>query len=284
MNLQQTESGVLKVDLIKRGLWGLLVLAIGLFLLFLFYPFPEDPESERAESSSSVEKSETKKDEAIGAVDSASFDSSQRLESPGPVNRTDEMLLVLPTLRDSDEFVLGKVSEWDLPVIWMDNESLISRFTALVTSVSAGELPRKQLDFLAPKVGFKVFRDGEKIYVNPENYRRFDALVDSIESLPLGGLSGLLRESDPLFRLSLRQLGMPGSPESYLLTALDRVIRLPTIPPKVELIQAVVVFQFADTELEALPEFEKQLIRMGPMNVERLRNFARKLKSIYLKT
>ena len=69
-----------------------------------------------------------------------------------------------------------------------------------------------------------------------------------------------------------------------MLKALDRVIRLPTIPPKVDLIPTVVVFQFADPELEALPEFEKQLIRMGPMNVERRRNFARKLKSIYLKT
>jgi len=284
MNLQPNESGVLKVDLIKRGLWGLLVLAIGLFLLFLFYPFPEDLESEKTDSSNSPEKSETKKGETIGAADSASFDLIQKLESAGQVSQTAEMLLVLPTLKDSDGFVRRRVSEWDLPAVWMDNESLISRFAALVTSVSAGELPRKQLDFLAPKVEFKVFRDGEKIYVNPENYRRFDTLVDSIESLPLGRLTGLLRESDPLLRLSLRQLGMPGSPESFLLKALDRVIRLPAIPPKVELIQTVVVFQFADPELEALPEFEKQLIRMGPMNVERLRNFARKLKSIYLKT
>ncbi len=285
MNSQQTKSAVLPGNLLKQGLWGLLALTITLFLLFLFYPLPEELESEKAKASSSMENPEIRKNETKDVEASASDDLSGKVESQAHVDIEDnEISLILPSLRDSDDFVREQTSDWGLPAVWIDKESLISRYMALVTSVASGELPRRQLTFLAPKVGFKVFRDGEKIFVNPENYRRFDALVDAIESLPLGRLAASYRQLDPLFRLSLRQLGMSESPESYMLRALDRVIRVPTVPAKVQLLQSVVVFKFADPDLEGLPEFEKQLIRMGPINVERLRNFARKLKSIYLKT
>ena len=285
MNSQQTKSTVLTGSLIRRILWGLLVLIIGLFLLFLFYPFPDELESEEnklgdATADLSIGKEETKNDD-----NSPPFDlpgDAESREDGRPAD--DEILLSLPSLRESDPFVREKVSGWALPSIWLDNESLISRYMTLVTSVASGELPRRQLGFLAPKIGFKVFRDGEKIFVNPENYRRFDGLVDSIEALPVGRLARLLRELDPLFRLSVRQLGMRESPETLMLKALDRLIMVPVVPDKVELVQSVVVFEFVDPGLEELPEFEKQLIRMGPMNVERLRKFARKLKSIYLKT
>ena len=178
----------------------------------------------------------------------------------------------------------GTVEGWGLPGSWLKNDYLISRVSTLLTSASLGELPRRQLIFLAPKVGFKVFQDGKKIYVNPENYRRFDSLVESIESIPVGKLARLIRDLDPLLRFSLRKLGIPQSPESVLLQALDRVIGVPEVPPKVELVRSVVVFKFADPDLERLTELEKQLVRMGPSNLEKLRSFARKLRVLYLKT
>ncbi len=285
MNSQQTKSTVLTGSLIRRILWGLLVLIIGLFLLFLFYPFPDELESEENKLGDATADLSIGKEETKNADNSPPFDLPGDAESREDGRRADdEILLSLPSLRESDPFVREKVSDWALPSIWLDNESLISRYMTLVTSVASGELPRRQLAFLAPKIGFKVFRDGEKIFVNPENYRRFDALVDSIEDLPVGGLARLLRELDPLFRLSVRQLGMRESPETLMLKALDRLIVVPVVPDKIELVQSVVVFEFVDPDLEELPEFEKQLIRMGPKNVERLRKFARKLKSIYLKT
>ena len=285
MNSQQTKSTVLTGSLIRRILWGLLVLIIGLFLLFLFYPFPDELESEENKLGDATADLSIGKEETKNADNSPPFDLPGDAESREDGRRADdEILLSLPSLRESDPFVREKVSDWALPSIWLDNESLISRYMTLVTSVASGELPRRQLAFLAPKIGFKVFRDGEKIFVNPENYRRFDALVDSIEDLPVGGLARLLRELDPLFRLSVRQLGMRESPETLMLKALDRLIMVPVVPNKIELVQSVVVFEFVDPDLEELPEFEKQLIRMGPKNVERLRKFARKLKSIYLKT
>ena len=120
-------------------------------------------------------------------------------------------------MSESDGFIRDRVSDWGLPGLWVDNESLIARYAALIASISRGELPRRHLGFLLTKGNFKVLRDGENFFASPENYRRFDNFVDLVEQVPVGQLAQLLREIDPLVRISLRQLGLSGAPESILL-------------------------------------------------------------------
>ena len=252
-----------------------------LFLVFLFYPFPEDGKTVQKDLNASAQ--ETKEQEETPPLSQvlpeASSDSTKV-----QIENEQQTRIKLPSLRESDGFVRDEISDWGLPPLWIDNDSLIARYAALIASVSRGELPRRQLGFLLPKGQFKVLRDGEKTFASPENYRRFDGFVDLIEQIPAGKLARLLRKIDPLVRISLRQLGLSESPESILLGAFDRVLAAPRAPSRIELVQSTVLFEFADSTLELLPEFEKQLIRMGPRNLERLQNYIRKLKSIYLKT
>ena len=271
--------------MLKKGLLVGGALLIGLFLLFLFYPFPDESSSVQKDADNSGQEGELSElKEAQSTVlrqisrDSSAVKPDVQLESEPKI------LTKLPPLRESDEFIRDRVSDWGLPKLWVDNESLIARYAALIASISRGELPRRQLAFLVPTGNFKVLRDGEKIFASPENYRRFDNFVDLVEQVPVGRLAQLLREIDPLVRISLRQLGLSGAPESILLGAFGRILSMPRLPSRIELVQSTVVFEFADPSLESLPEFEKQLIRMGPRNLERLQNYTRKLKSIYLKT
>lgn len=284
MNSQDTKSEILASGVPKRILITIVASALALFLLFLFYPFPEEGEIESEETSQDTEETEGSKEESSDTVDRSLSSSLEMTDSRRVTQTDDSVVFKLPSLEESDEYIRGAVVGWGLPGSWLKNDYLISRVSTLLTSASLGELPRRQLIFLAPKVGFKVFQDGKKIYVNPENYRRFDSLVESIESIPVGKLARLIRDLDPLLRFSLRKLGIPQSPESVLLQALDRVIGVPEVPPKVELVRSVVVFKFADPDLERLTELEKQLVRMGPSNLEKLRSFARKLRVLYLKT
>ena len=252
-----------------------------LFLVFLFYPFPEDSKVVQKDlDASAQETKEREETPPLSQVLSEVSNDSTKIQ----IENEQETRIKLPSLRESDGFVRDEISDWGLPRLWIDNDSLIARYTALIASVSRGELPRRQLGFLLPKGQFKVLRDGEKTFASPENYRRFDGFVDLIEQIPAGKLARLLRKIDPLVRISLRQLGLSKSPESILLGAFDRVLAAPRAPSRIELVQSTVVFEFADSTLELLPEFEKQLIRMGPRNLERLQNYIRKLKSIYLKT
>ena len=252
-----------------------------LFLVFLFYPFPEDSKVVQKDlDASAQETKEREETPPLSQVLSEVSNDSTKIQ----IENEQETRIKLPSLRESDGFVRDEISDWGLPRLWIDNDSLIARYAALIASVSRGELPRRQLGFLLPKGQFKVLRDGEKTFASPENYRRFDGFVDLIEQIPAGKLARLLRKIDPLVRISLRQLGLSESPESILLGAFDRVLAAPKAPSRIELVQSTVVFEFADSTLELLPEFEKQLIRMGPRNLERLQNYIRKLKSIYLKT
>ena len=252
-----------------------------LFLVFLFYPFPEDSKVVQKDLEASAQESKEGEETPPSSqvLPEISSDSTKI-----QIENEQQTRIKLPSLRESDGFVREEISDWGLPRLWIDNDSLIARYAALISSVSRGELPRRQLGFLLPKGQFKVLRDGEKTFASPENYRRFDGFVDLIEQIPVGHLARLLREIDPLVRISLRQLGLSESPESILLGAFDRVLAAPRAPSRIELVQSTVVFEFADSTLELLPELEKQLIRMGPRNLERLQNYIRKLKSIYLKT
>ena len=252
-----------------------------LFLVFLFYPFPEDSKVVQKDLEASAQESKEGEETPPSSqvLPEISSDSTKI-----QIENEQQTRIKLPSLRESDGFVREEISDWGLPRLWIDNDSLIARYAALISSVSRGELPRRQLGFLLPKGQFKVLRDGEKTFASPENYRRFDGFVDLIEQIPVGHLARLLREIDPLVRISLRQLGLSESPESILLGAFDRVLAAPRAPSRIELVQSTVVFEFADPTLESLPELEKQLIRMGPRNLERLQNYIRKLKSIYLKT
>ena len=251
-----------------------------LFLVFLFYPFPEDSKVVQKDLDASAQ--ETKEREETPPLSQV----LPEVSSDGTIIQIEneqQTRVKLPSLRESDGFVRDEISDWGLPRLWIDNDSLIARYAALIASVSRGELPRRQLGFLIPKGQFKVLRAGKITFASPENYRRFDGFVDLIEQIPVGQLARLLREIDPLVRISLRQLGLSESPESILLGAFDRVLAAPRAPSRIELVRSTVLFEFADPTLELLPEFEKQLIRMGPRNLERLQNYIRKLKSIYLK-
>ena len=252
-----------------------------LFLVFLFYPFPDDSKVVQKDLEASAQESKEGEETPPSSQVLPEISSdSMKIQ----IENEQQTRIKLPSLRESDGFVRDEISDWGLPRLWIDNDSLVARYAALIASVSRGELPRRQLGFLLPKGQFKVLRDGKKTFASPENYRRFDGFVDLIEQIPVGQLARLLREIDPLVRISLRQLGLSESPESILLGAFDRVLAAPKAPSRIELVQSTVVFEFADSTLELLPEFEKQLIRMGPRNLERLQNYIRKLKSIYLKT
>ena len=271
--------------MLKKGLLVGAALLMGLFLVFLFYPFPEQGASVQKDADNSGQEGELRKLKKEPSIVLSQISQDNSAVKPDVEFESEPKILIkLPPLSESDGFIRDRVSDWGLPGLWVDNESLIARYAALIASISRGELPRRQLGFLLPKGNFKVLRDGEKFFASPENYRRFDNFVDLVEQVPVGQLAQLLREIDPLVRISLRQLGLSGAPESILLGAFDRILLMSKLPSRTELVQSTVVFRFADPSLESLPEFEKQLIRMGPRNLERLQNYTRKLKSIYLKT
>jgi hypothetical protein len=57
------------------------------------------------------------------------------------------------------------------------------------------------------------------------------------------------------------------------------VLATPELDTAVELVQPKVMYKFADPTLEALPPLQKQLIRMGPDHVRRIKAYLREVEA-----
>ena len=106
--------------------------------------------------------------------------------------------IVLPGLDDSDDFVLERIASFNLPKMWIEREDLMRRLAVVVDNASKGELPRRQLGFLAPTGTFKVIRRGETIFVDPVSYSRYNIYLDIVEKIDSELLAEVLMLFEPL--------------------------------------------------------------------------------------
>lgn len=195
------------------------------------------------------------------------------IAAPAPVQ--------LPDLYESDEFVREEVTLWGLPELWLQYDSLIARFAVLVANAADGSIPRSQLGFLSPTKPFKARKRGEQFFVDETSYERFDGVVDIVLGVPPDSLADFVNLCEPLIDEALAQIGRRDGARHLLDAALGRIGSVPVLGREVELVRPVVVYKFADPDLEALPELEKQLLRMGPVNVGRLQQYAQTFARAY---
>ena len=102
-----------------------------------------------------------------------------------------------------------------------------------------------------------------------------------LEGVPPAQLAQFLKLIEPLLQEALALLGDRRPPAELVLSAAARVEALPELIGPIELLQPNVVYTYADPALEQLPEFDKQLLRMGPDNLARLRAYLQAFKTFY---
>lgn len=202
---------------------------------------------------------------------------------PSPVIRAPEF--VLPPLNASDAFVRERLPE-TIPEVWIGKDDLLRRLAVLVENASRGELPRRQLSFLAPDGKFVVREvpgtteaEDARLFIDPASYRRYDRYVDVLESVPPETLAALLADTEPLIQQAVKELGVDGEASTQMLTAIDQVLAVPVLEGDVALVQPKVFYEFADPALEALSPLQKQVLRMGPENVKRLKSYLTALRA-----
>lgn len=188
----------------------------------------------------------------------------------------------LPALAESDEFLLAQIQQWSLPSAWLQREDLLSRAAVIVQNAADGRVPRQQIAFLAPAEAFQVVEEGEQLFVDPVSYTRYDTYIEMLEAIPPAQLAKLVNLVAPLLGDAFALLGDTRRPRELLLSSLKRIVELPELPGRVALLRPNVMYIYADPRLEALPEFDKQLLRMGPENISRLQSYLIEFKGHYL--
>ncbi len=184
-------------------------------------------------------------------------------------------------LKTSDEPVRELVSEVAPDpelVSWLANEDLVRRAAAAVANIAAGKSPGQVLDFLAPSNPFAVVeRDGEQ-FIDPRTYQRYDRVANVIAGLDVANLVFLYQELAPLIGEAYREIGPPGANFDEVLQAAIKELLATPVPLNEERVETkVVTYTYADPELEALSEAQRQLLRMGPGNVRKIQAKLREL-------
>lgn len=192
----------------------------------------------------------------------------------------DVQRLVLPSLEASDDFVREQVSPLSPGMTeWLKQDDLVRRFAVVVDNARAGDYPRRQLVFLTPTAKFPVRQDGDRMVLDPEGYHRFDSFVDTAISIDPQKAAALLRTLSPLLVEALKELGAKDSdPTTAIRESIEQVLATPDLQGDIEVVQPKVYYQFADPTLESLKPLQKQLLRMGPQNLARIKSYLTQVK------
>lgn len=187
---------------------------------------------------------------------------------------------LLPSLGESDAYVRGVAAglgEGAPYIRWLATDDLLRRGVAIVDNVADGALPSQLLSPLGLKAppkqqgGIVVANRGGEMYLNPASYSRYDGLVATIASVDAEGLSRIYFMLEPLLDAAYEELGYPGKRfRPRLIAAIDHLRAAPVMESELRLTRPSVAFEFADPDLESLPETYKQLLRMGPVHTRRI--------------
>ena len=179
----------------------------------------------------------------------------------------------LPPLDASDGLVRTLVRGLsDSPAVaaWLTTNGLIRNFTVVVTNISDGATPARQLSVLRPKAPFRVVESGGTLHANPRDYERYTTIADAVRSVDAAGAAKLYATLKPRIEEANRELGSPDpSFDRTLERAIVTLLETPTLTGSEALIpkDKGIGYAFADERLEGLPAAQRQLLRMGPANV-----------------
>ncbi len=193
---------------------------------------------------------------------------------------------VLPSLNESDSFLRGRIedisSNRDL-VRWLAVDDLLRRAASYLDGLSRGVVLSKIFPLTQPTGKFTTHMDGETIWLNAGNYERYDATIEAVASVDMAALAELFHIARPLIEKAFSEMGYNiRQMEGILLQAIDRVLSTPIIIEPIELTRESVLYQFADPELEKLLPLQKQVLRTGPENTQKLQQQALALKTALL--
>lgn len=161
----------------------------------------------------------------------------------------------------------------------MSNEHPINVSAAFIDGLGRGVILKKLLPGDPPKQAFSVVEEDEVIYISPSSYQRYDSYTDILTALDSKRLVSSFHALRPMYEQAFQYLGLdPGDFDNTIIRALDQVLATPEIIEPIALQPKSVVYVFADPALENLPAVQKQLLRMGPDNISRIKQQARALR------
>jgi len=151
---------------------------------------------------------------------------------------------------------------------------------ALIDGLGQGNILRKYLPGNLHSEAFSVIVEDDAIYMSPASFLRYDKFTDAIAALDASALVNAFHVLRPVYEQTYGYLGLdPSDFDNAVIRALDQVLATPEIGEPIALRPKAVVYIFANPALESLPPLQKQLLRMGPDNIRRIKQQAQTLRA-----
>lgn len=150
---------------------------------------------------------------------------------------------------------------------------------ALIDGLGRGVILRKFLPGKLHSEPFSVVTEDDGIFMNPTSYLRYDLWADAVAALDITALVNAFHLLRPFYAQAYGYLGLnPDDFDNAVIRTLDQVLATPEIGEPIALKPKSVMYLYAAPALESLPDVQKQLLRMGPDNIRRIKQQAQALR------
>lgn len=189
----------------------------------------------------------------------------------------------LPPLHQMDTFLralLGGLSSSPELARWLAGDDLIRLMADGIDRVSRGHSASRDATALRPPGLFAIRGSRQQSTIDPASFRRYDGIAAMVSSLDARSVADAYRTIQPRLDEAYRALGRSeGSVDDAVDVALQVLIDTPVVRGPLRVVPGTgATYAYADPELEGLPPAQKQLLRMGPDNVERIQQRLREIK------
>ena len=193
-------------------------------------------------------------------------------------------LVPLPPLDDSDSYFLLALIDNFGPEVGqvLVNEALIDRIVATVDNLPRNYLAEKirPVGRLSTAFAVDASNDSDQILLGPNNFERYDLLVNLAVNADLDEFAETYRRFYPLFQQSYKRLGYPDAYfNDRVVEVIDHLLATPEPDEPIRLVRPHVLFEFADAELEALSSGQKLLLRIGSEHAAKIKQTLTELRA-----
>lgn len=288
MSDDQVETSPATEEASRKTTWvvvSLIVLAVIAAIVWWWLPASEDkkPQTEKVE----VDQQQST-EVAVESYDEETAEPEPELElepiptepeaAPEPQEPEPEPI-ALPELDESTPTVLQNLDSADINIRPLKSSQLIRDAVVLMDNISNGSIVRERTIVQRPDGRFKVLEVDGELYIDESSYHRYDALVDWFVSLEPDALVENYELFKPLVQEAYAEIGYPESDfNDTLLEAIEVALDTPVPDGLVQVEDDSVMYTFADDSYESLPAAQKQLLRMGPDNIQRVKDKLREIR------
>ncbi|WP_049723856.1 DUF3014 domain-containing protein [Gilvimarinus polysaccharolyticus] len=191
----------------------------------------------------------------------------------------------LPPLDSSDEFVAEQLKpKVDATLLGLIVPDEVVRKTArAIIGISDNRLVNQYRPVLSPLPTMKVEETSSgpdaEYRLTDDNFKRYQRHLTLMESIEPATLADMYQELAPIFNEAYAEQGLDGDFKEVLLNAINNMLATPEVNKPITLKRPAVMYTFADPKLEALPDPQKLMLRMGPENQKRVKAYLEAFKA-----